>query len=303
MNGIPEGTQSGAPVVPASTAEENQPGENKKRVVVDAGTPVGIAADKGTGKPGGKTLFDRSVSQTSVKSNDSGFSEGADEMEEPVTGFYEVLEESLMDEPELLDNLKIFEKVRDKQQAIVKYLQNPAYTKQEKQHYLAAETRLNSHMAREKDGTSPEAAEHAIESMLYMLSEVAKFEEPQRTEVAKKLLDADGPCFEAKCTNAQAVFAAATGIDGVENNNVLSLSDALDKTSNMNTIFLAFYHDYMAKNADELSEGLPTRAKFSAWLEQQDGVMGFKAFDGEMTTVKLGEFCDYMVKSYVMEEE
>ena len=250
------------------------------------------------------TEFDRSISQTSVKSDDPVFEEGKSVADKQLSSStYNKLSQAIGDNPDLADALNQFKKASDNYVKIEAYLKSDEHTAKEKQAYLAKESGLFSHMTRADEPTSPATVINAIEGMLFMLNEVANFEEQKCKTVTEKLLSADGPCFEARFTEAQNVYAKETGLFDPDDSNKLELDSLLNSAHESGKILDGMFEKYMGEKPEELTpDGEAITTKFSDWVREQDGVVGFKAKGGDITLDKIGIYCKTMVKAYLMVE-
>ena len=304
MPGVSKSHQGG-PVTSPSIVEQKQSEEKKKVVPVDPETSTSVAANRGAEKLGEKTLFDRSVSQAGVESADSGHASSASiagsdtesESEEDDSlisnKVYEVLREAIGKNATLAS----FKKASDNYQDIENYLKSDLHSKQEKQRYLRKKTGLFSHMDRTFQPTQPGAALYAIRQMSEMLTKVAQLEQPQRIEIAKKLLYSNGACFEIKCSNAQEVYAREMPLDG-DNDvpDVDQLEQQLYAGNNSGKIL-----DGLLEKYNKATGATADKEAFIAWVKQEDGVIGFKAADQKITEAIIRAYCDTMIDAYVME--
>ena len=304
MPGVSRSHRGGSVTSP-SIIKQKKSGKKKKAVPVDPEASTRVAANRGAEKPGKKTLLDRSLSQAGVESADSGYGSdtsiaGNDVKSKSTNGnglipnrTYEILQKTVRKNTTLA-NLK---KAGDNYNSIEKYLKSDKYTAGEKVAYLWNETGLYAHMKQKLNPTSPEAVLYAIREMSEMLIQVAQLERPQRKELANKLLNADGACFEAKCSKAQEVYAREMPLNS-DNDvpDVDQLEQQLYAGNNSGKILDGLLEKYTGATG-----ATADKEAFIAWVKQKDGVMEFKAADQKITEAIIRAYCDTMIDAYVME--
>lgn len=250
-----------------------------------------------------KSLMERSISRDSLESNDSGF-------EEPKESLFkdnqDILRGDLEGTPNAAASLEKFIKAATNFEDIRTFLSDDSTGAKEKQAFLLEKSGLLSHMTRENDPTNPKTVIFALEEMLGMLSQIASSSLPSdtRKDVLTQLLDdSGGPCFEARLSQGQAVFAQFYGIGSVENDNTIAMEDILDHEDSTDQILNAKCAKYMGACPDDLSEdGVILPEKFLAWVKEEDQVVGFSAANGEITVEVIKDFISQMIEAYVFED-
>ncbi|MTI15525.1 hypothetical protein [Sansalvadorimonas verongulae] len=164
-------------------------------------------------------------------------------------------------------------------------LHNPDLTLTQKQKVLNQKYGLFFHFTRKDDPTTPDLASTALDSVAYMLGEINK---PENAEKAREgllaLLSSKHPCHEAQIAHAQTAFnTVMLGID-MENIGPDFKDPELDKTATIETNIQKLVIEFMEESEDDSVEA------FESWARERDGVIGFQAFDGEITMEVLKEY-------------